>query len=318
MAPDGGTAIFNEANLPPDYTIPIIDGRNLDYPTAYTRFLAPNLPFIVTGLTDSWPASTEWLSSNGEEPNWQFLEQLYGDAVVGVVDCNAPKDERCPEEMAFRDVIGNWRAGGGKGLYIKDWHLRRYMREKQSHNGGPSGSQAESSAMDEKDFYTVPRIFSDDWMARYYTECKQDDFAFVYFGTEGTGTPLHRDVCESVHLSCGKDFMLISASLAHFLIVCLLLTSHNLLLHSMHICLRARHFLLLVCKCARHKTLAFRSSLVSALLPSEPLISHFRAPLRPYQRQSPALPSLPSRTSNLHPPTTRQHHLCPFRLVSQR
>lgn len=201
---------FNTEDLPADYQIPIVDGRTLTYEFAYECFFAPNLPFIVTGLMDEWPACHNWVlpSSStqddhaGGEPHWEFLEREYGDVRVGVVDCSEPIDERCPEETGFKDVIARWRKGEGKGLYIKDWHLRRFVQEKwktvrpaqpQSEDQDRSNETKEG---EEKEFYTVPNIFTDDWMDTYYTECKKDDFAFVYFGTEGTSTPLHRDVCE--------------------------------------------------------------------------------------------------------------------------
>ena len=212
MAGTSPSTPFNPENLPADYQIPIIDGQKLTYESAYERFFAPNLPFIVTGLMDDWPACRDWVlpsssaqhedDGGGGVPNWEFLEKECEDARGGVVDCSEPIDERCPEEMAFQDIITRWREGEGKGLYIKDWHLRRFVRAKRKMKslaqlqGEDQDRSSKAKEEEEKDFYTVPDIFSDDWMDAYYTECKKDDFAFVYFGTEGTSTPLHRDVCE--------------------------------------------------------------------------------------------------------------------------
>uniref|UniRef100_V5EWL0 JmjC domain-containing protein n=1 Tax=Kalmanozyma brasiliensis (strain GHG001) TaxID=1365824 RepID=V5EWL0_KALBG len=63
-----------------------------------------------------------------------------------------------------------------KSIYIKDWHLI-----KQLHS--------------EVEPYTVPDIFADDWMNNIYGE--KDDFRFVYAGTRGSSTLLHRDVYTS-------------------------------------------------------------------------------------------------------------------------
>lgn len=185
--------------LPADYEISTIDGDALTYATAYERFFAPNLPFIAISLTDDWPACRDWVSADAGEPNWDLLQKEYGQAAVGVVDCSLPEDERLPDETTFGEVVRMWKRGEGKDLYIKDWHLRRHARRRAC-PGDTEANEAVQIGQEEKkrkiEFYTVPHIFSDDWMDSYYTDCKEDDFAFVYFGTQGTGTPLHRDVCE--------------------------------------------------------------------------------------------------------------------------
>lgn len=195
--------------LPADYEIPIVDGSTLTYDLAYARFFAPNLPFIATGLTDRWPASRDWVKAGLGQPDWDFLETQYGRAQVGVIDCNEEEEETCPKEMRFEEVVRQWRSGAGQGLYIKDWHLRRFLRQKACNTSSQHTQASPASFPQERsqgeaegdEFYTVPRIFSDDWMNSYYTARKEDDFAFVYFGTRSTSTPLHRDVCEPLSLA---------------------------------------------------------------------------------------------------------------------
>lgn len=101
------------------------------------------------------------------------------------MDCNAEGSDRETQEMVFGEVIQLWKEGRGKGLYIKDWHLARNVQNRSSSftKGG------------EETFYETPDIFKDDWMNHYYSHKTEDDFKFVYFGTAGTTTALHRDVC---------------------------------------------------------------------------------------------------------------------------
>ena len=173
------------------FSIPVVNGQELTYAEAYRRFFEPNLPFVVTGLTNDWPACADWLTIgpavNTRQPNWPLLEERFGESSVSVVDCSEAQSEdeqaRSPAEMEFKDVIAMWRNGQGEKLYIKDWHLAKEARA--SGTGVP----------DDKPFYRVPHIFQDDWMHNYYRHSTNDDFAFVYFGRKGTFTPLHRDVC---------------------------------------------------------------------------------------------------------------------------
>lgn len=275
--------------LPLNYQIPIIPASELSYTRALNEFFIPNLPFIITGATDHWPAQENWISSistspstttttatltststlsnddlkggdtplsstqigseNGEKeegmkdkkiPNWDYLSQYYGDFNVGVLHCAIPHSSASSstttttnsplqsqeesqiqkgdeegeeegeeeygsgdiEEMKFNDVIQLWKDGKGKGIYIKDWHLPLQLRERQrgERNRVKEEEEEESKGNQrgeqEESFYITPDIFQNDWMNNYYTNNTKDDFSFVYFGTKGTFTPLHRDVCE--------------------------------------------------------------------------------------------------------------------------
>lgn len=275
--------------VPPDFTIPIISASDYTYERIQEEFFSPNLPFIITGITQGWPAQHDWLTSGpstlssaedvgamkanvskGDEhnviekkkkmPNWDYLSRQYGEFEVSVLQCPLPptsleneggnQQENASEEaygsgeiteMKFNDVIELWKSGKGKGMYIKDWHLRREVRER-------AGSKTKSQKLDaletmdsdnvmdasvrtsilkddvnnsasaeegeEESFYTIPDIFKNDWMDNYYTNNTNNDFSFVYFGTGGTFTPLHRDVCES---SVSAVFFLVLHTLSfHF------------------------------------------------------------------------------------------------------
>lgn len=259
--------------IPRDFTIPIISASDYTYERIQEEFFIPNLPFIITGVTQAWPAQHDWitygpsLSSSEEDavarkanalkedehntiekkqkmPNWDYLSRQYGEFEVSVLQCPLPstslEDEEGNQqedvrqeasygsgetiEMKFNDAIELWKNGKGEAMYIKDWHLRREVRErarsktKSQKLDGPDNKDNDDAVDDsarpstlkkdensnymnaqegeEETFYTIPDIFKNDWMDNYYTNNTNDDFSFVYFGTGGTFTPLHRDVCE--------------------------------------------------------------------------------------------------------------------------
>jgi hypothetical protein len=279
MPSSASTTKITQDNLPAKYEIPIIPASELSYSRALKDFFLPNLPFIVTGLTNDWPARHAWVTvrkdsdaaskevggdskavtdltlhetSHSSErtsklPNWDYLEKEYGEFAV-TVHFSAKEQESYDQgdtaEMKYKDVVKLWRNGQGSGLYVKDWHLKRQLRDRQisrekenksssledastdspiilsseqMHNTSTqftslhlnkavnASTDGESSSTKEKEgkkeckdesFYTTPDIFKDDWMDNYYTHNTEDDFSFVYFGSKGTFTPLHRDVCE--------------------------------------------------------------------------------------------------------------------------
>jgi hypothetical protein len=155
-----------------------------------SMYLSSNTPFIIKHLASTWPASTDWSidHSSCPCPNWAYLLDTYGQEKVSVVNCNHEGDAAQPQEMVFSDVIKLWKDGNAKGLYIKDWHLPRNITTRQA--------QKDDKGKNEPFFYETPDVFKDDWMNHYYSHKTEDDFKFVYFGTQGTTTSLHRDVCE--------------------------------------------------------------------------------------------------------------------------
>ncbi|PCH37107.1 Clavaminate synthase-like protein [Wolfiporia cocos MD-104 SS10] len=168
------------------------------YEGFYKSYLLPNRPVIIgPKLIASWPAVKHWVRcsspSTDGKINWDYLSQNYGDCDVTVADCGTREfSDQKRSTMHFRDVVALWTAVAGENLYVKDWHLTRYL--------AASGSNGES-------FYSTPDIFRDDWMNAYYSACTEDDFRFVYVGAAGTFTPLHRDVYTSYSWStnvCGR------------------------------------------------------------------------------------------------------------------
>ncbi|KAI0831326.1 Clavaminate synthase-like protein [Trametes gibbosa] len=172
----------------------------LDTPPSYSEFLEnyllPNLPVVIgPSLIASWQAYARWRSDEGTIA-WGKIKADYGHLDVTVADC-ATRDfsDQRREKMLFRDVVSLWETGQGQSLYVKDWHLARTSA---------TGAFQTSS---HSEFYVTPDVFRDDWMNAYYSAHTDDDFRFVYVGTMGTFTPLHRDVYTSYSWStnvCGR------------------------------------------------------------------------------------------------------------------
>ena len=68
---------------------------------------------------------------------------------------------------------------------MKDWHLKNICLGKDP----PHGS----------DFYSTPIYFQSDFLNEYseFNDSTEDDYKFVYIGTNNTNTPLHKDVLNS-------------------------------------------------------------------------------------------------------------------------
>lgn len=174
------------------------------------RCLIPNRPCILPrALVAHWDVirSNCW-ESNGssasetQHVNWEALKWHYGTHVSPVVvarldrtSCKVQEDRSDMTISNAVDLIQAFRRGDladVRSIYIKDWHLIRQLR---SSTCGQPGT---------KEPYVVPEIFADDWMNNVSTrdcsggqDAQQDDFRFVYAGTCGSQTLLHRDVYTS-------------------------------------------------------------------------------------------------------------------------
>ena len=142
---------------------------------SYSYFLREHLqknqPCLISStLVDSWPAFSLWVHDQEDsptttysQPNLDYLRERYGGQTVSVAKCSSRAfSDQEREERPLREVIDLWKSGNGKGLYVKDWHLPKIMREK----GYPP-------------FYETPQIFRDDWMNAFWEEQGKDDFRFV-------------------------------------------------------------------------------------------------------------------------------------------
>ena len=205
--------------------IPTVDASELSPEQFLQRYMRPNLPVMVTGLTDGWRATRDWVSvtSDGSRVvDMRAMSEAFGAAEVLVVDCDEALDtDLAREQMRFDRYADWWRARDDPSpraspdapprdrpnakLYVKDW----------------------SMASDFPDYraYVTPPHFADDWLNAYWDERAQSAAAssarhperdpesadpdpdpdpdgggthrFVYCGVEGTWTPLHADVLRS-------------------------------------------------------------------------------------------------------------------------
>lgn len=161
------------------------------YDEFYRRCLVPNRPCVLpAGLVAHWPVvqSKVWemeppSSATEAGVDWHALKQHYGTHVSPVVitrmnAVGSLDDNRCDMTIAQAVdlILFPEKDDAVRSIYIKDWHLIKQLRG-------------------EEEPYTVPDIFADDWMNNVHGE--KDDFRFVYAGTRGSSTLLHRDVYTS-------------------------------------------------------------------------------------------------------------------------
>lgn len=85
--------------------------------------------------------------------------------------------------MPMRDYVALLRSGAAeaRGLYLKDWHVRR---------GAPEGAPLLGK---------TPACFADDWLGLFWQQCEggADDYHFAYLGPPQSQTPPHHDVLRS-------------------------------------------------------------------------------------------------------------------------
>jgi hypothetical protein len=64
-----------------------VDGRSLTYPEFVDRFMKPNLPVVLTGLTSSWRSCEDWALAGPDDrrrPNLDFFAQNFPSPLVQV------------------------------------------------------------------------------------------------------------------------------------------------------------------------------------------------------------------------------------------
>ena len=147
------------------------------YSEFYNRGLLPNRPCLFPpDLVAHWNVVQSNAWADGSQVNWSALKREYASHVAPVVITRTSSEER-RTEMTISDAVDliQRRDGQVGSIYIKDWHLVKQLGQ------------------GEVEPYTVPEIFADDWMNNLDGKDK-DDFRFVYAGTAGSQTLLHRDV----------------------------------------------------------------------------------------------------------------------------
>lgn len=62
-----------------------VDGRSLTYPEFVERFMKPNLPVVLTGLTSFWRSCEDWTLATPDDrcrPNLAFFAQNFPSPLV--------------------------------------------------------------------------------------------------------------------------------------------------------------------------------------------------------------------------------------------
>lgn len=59
-----------------------VDGRSLTYDHFIHRYMKPNLPVVLTGLTHTWQSLTDWVHNSN--PNLSFFSSLCSTSTVQV------------------------------------------------------------------------------------------------------------------------------------------------------------------------------------------------------------------------------------------
>ena len=204
--------------------VPTVDASELSPDQFLERYMRPNLPVMITGLTDGWRATREWVSETSDGSrvvDMRAMSEAFGAAEVLVVNCDDALDtDLARRQMRFHLYADWWRARDDSSpraspdatgrddpstkakLYVKDW----------------------SMASDFPDYraYVTPPHFADDWLNAYWDERAQSaaassarqperDFEGAdheardgrgaeyvrLLRVEGRGPPLHADVLRS-------------------------------------------------------------------------------------------------------------------------
>ncbi|KAG6927510.1 jumonji domain containing 4 [Chelydra serpentina] len=192
---DYSSASHGAVCLPQGHVDYIEKVESFSYSDFFRDYLIPNHPCVFSAkFTEGWGSRRNWVTRDGK-PNFEYLLQHFGKAVVPVANCDVKEYNSNPkDQIPLKDYISYWKEYIKKNyhsprgcLYLKDWHLYR--------------------AFPEHDVYTTPIYFTSDWLNEYWDAKGMDDYRFVYMGPKGSWTPFHADVFRSYSWSaniCGK------------------------------------------------------------------------------------------------------------------
>lgn len=196
------------------------ESSELHYSIFSEKYMASNMPVMISGLTEGWRANDEWTCtsvSGTREPNMSALASRFGHAEVEV-ELPSRSDESKTDTSAHDASIGYDRPRVRmpltdftleSGGYIKDWHFQQEFPEAAA------------------ELLPTPHLFQDDWLNDFsktrsspHRGChlnskettaeaggaSRASYEFVYCGSASTGTHLHADVLGSYSWSahvCG-------------------------------------------------------------------------------------------------------------------
>ena len=154
-----------------------LSAKNLSYQDFFKDFMLQNVPCLIKDAIDEWPASKDFITSNGQ-PNLDFLDHLFEEKNTDVPVSNCSEkyfnaQEKC--SMTWSEYKAYWNGPRSNILYLKDWHLPKQCFPNYK-------------------FYQTPHYFGSDWLNEYWNEIGSDDYKFTYLGPQGSWTPFHTDV----------------------------------------------------------------------------------------------------------------------------
>jgi hypothetical protein len=169
--------------------------RDLSYKDFFSKFMLPNRPVIIQGLTETWGSKLRWtkMKNGREEPNLDYLCEQFGEDVAAVhVQHQRGFTTARPEkrEQSVSEYASWWHQHEENGEvnaplhYLKDW---KFVAAHPTYNA-----------------YEWPEYFQDDWLNGM---AMGNAYKFVYLGPAGTCTRLHADVLRSFSWStnvCGQ------------------------------------------------------------------------------------------------------------------
>lgn len=115
----------------------------------------------------TWRKQTE---DDASTPDFEHLRKAFGTAAV-----NVTQSDSSVVTTSFETFLRNVESNGYG--YARDMHFKREFPTRQ--------------------FYSCPTLFQDDWLNFKLEHEGADDYKFVYMGSNGTRTRLHRDVVAS-------------------------------------------------------------------------------------------------------------------------
>ena len=94
--------------------VPTVDASELSPDQFLERYMRPNLPVMITGLTDGWRATREWVSETSDGSrvvDMRAMSEAFGAAEVLVVNCDDALDtDLARRQMRFHLYADWWRA----------------------------------------------------------------------------------------------------------------------------------------------------------------------------------------------------------------
>ena len=147
--------------------------------------LFPNEPILIDTRQNvqKWPIMHEFIKD--DVVRWDKLRVKWGHLRVDVADCTRQEFTDMPKtNMLFSEYIDYAQKYtetlgecSEKVLYLKDWHAMKHLTRKNSA------------------WYTPFEGMREDWLNAYHDiKKKPQDYRFMYFGVDGSWTPLHTDV----------------------------------------------------------------------------------------------------------------------------